>query len=457
MRNSLRARLLLWHTSILALTVVVFGSAVCYLFWRSVLADLDNTLRTQAETVGRALQPAPSDTFNLELPTDDARDFLSGSGTRYYAIWTAGGDLVDRSDPDLVVPAFEPPAARSRAGMREVAVRAAGGATVIVGQGTATLTSAVWSLAATIAGVGIAVLGFAVLSGWFLARRTLAPIARISETATAMAGGDLSARIAAGQTETELGQVALALNSAFDRLQFTLDQQRRFTADASHELRTPLSILAAEVEWARARPRGIEEYRASLDTCQRAADRMRGVVEGLLTLARADAGEVALRHEPVSLRHLVQDVEALMRPLAAKRQIHLDTTGTVDDVQVRGDPDRLRELLTNLVSNAIHYNRADGRVDVSLWREESTACLQVTDTGIGIAPDDLSRVFDRFFRADRARSRESGGTGLGLAVTKWIVESHGGEIACSSDLGRGTRFLVRLPLADSLAPRAEPT
>jgi signal transduction histidine kinase len=445
MRESLRARLLLWHISILALTMAAFGSLVCYLFWRSLVDDLDRTLRSEAEAIARALHPAASGTFDLELPPDVARDFLpDAGGGRYYAIWNAEGGLVDSSNPDMDLTAVEAPLERSRAGMREVAVRAAGDATVVVGQQTTGLSAALWSLAVLIAGVGAAALGVALAGGFALARRALAPIARISQTATAMAGGDFAARIATDRTDTELGQVANALNSAFDRLHLALEQQRRFTADASHELRTPLSILAAEVEWARLRPRSVDEYRESLDTCQRAATRMRGVVEGLLTLARADAGELALRAGPVALLDVVQDVTALLAPFAARHNVHLRTAGG-DDVLVRGDPDRLREVLTNLVSNAIQYNRPDGSVDVRVWREDGWGCLQVEDTGIGIASQDVERVFERFFRADPARTREVGGAGIGLAITKWIVEAHKGQIVCSSEPGRGTRFVVRLP------------
>jgi two-component system OmpR family sensor kinase len=259
-----------------------------------------------------------------------------------------------------------------------------------------------------------------------------------------MAQGDLSARIAIDRTETELGQVALALNQAFDRLNDSIDRQRRFTADASHELRTPLSTLSLEVDWALARDRGAAEYRDSLDTCQRAAARMRGVIEGLLRLARADAGELAQRRVPVSLGQIAHDVVTLLRPLAEKRQVDLTVSG--DGAEVDGDPDLLREVVTNLVSNAIHYNRDDGRVDIAVWKDDSSACLRVADTGIGISPEDLPRVFERFYRADRARARDPGGAGLGLAVTRWIVESHGGQITCASEAGGETRFLVRLPL-----------
>ena len=299
------------------------------------------------------------------------------------------------------------------------------------------------------AAAGVAALGLSFVGGWFLASRALGPIARISRTAKAMSEGNLAARIAIDRTETELGQVALALNGAFDRLHLAVDQQRRFTADASHELRTPLSILSAEVEWALARPRGAPEYRDSLEACSRAAARMRTVAEGLLTLARADAGEQALRRVPVPLGLLTRDVVTSMQPLAEKRRLSLAMSNDSEGLLVSGDPDRLREVVTNLVSNAIHYNRDEGRIEISLRKEGSSVCLEISDTGIGIAPEDLPRVFDRFYRVDQARSQETGGAGLGLAVTKSIVDRHGGEITCASEVGRGTRVAVRLPAASA--------
>jgi two-component system, OmpR family, sensor kinase len=445
MFESLRTRLLLWYTSILVFVILAFGGTVCYLFWRSRLTGLDEGLRQQARTLAAALQPSTADTFELDAPDELMHDFqVPGNSRRYYVIWNGHGELVDRSDPDVNVPLLQPAASRNRMGMREVTVPAVGGATVLVGQETSDLRHDLWVLGGTVAGAAGIALGLSLVGGWFLARRALAPIVRISRTAEAMSQGNLSARIAIDRTETELGQVALALNHAFDRLQDSLDRQRRFTADASHELRTPLSILCLEVDWALARDRGPAEYRETLDTCHRAAVRMRAVIDGLLTLARADAGNLALRRVPVSLGQVAQDVIAQLRPLAEQRKVYLTVSG--DGAEVGGDPNLLREVVTNLVSNAIQYNRDDGRVELAVWKEEPSACLRVADTGIGITPEDLPHVFERFYRADKARAREAGGAGLGLAVTRWIVESHGGQITCTSEAGQGTTFLVRLPL-----------
>jgi signal transduction histidine kinase len=258
-----------------------------------------------------------------------------------------------------------------------------------------------------------------------------------------MSAGDLDARIAVERTENELEQVAVALNEAFDRLHLAIEGERRFTADASHELRTPLATITAEIDWALARERSGEEYRRCLDTAHRAADRMRRIVERLLTLARADSGGASLQRAPVGLAPIVGDALGIVRPLAEQKHVTIETH--LQAATVVGDRDRLTDLVTNLFSNAIQYNRDGGRVSVEVWPEGSDACVRVRDTGTGISEEDLPRVFDRFYRADKARTAQSGGAGLGLAIAKWIVEAHGGRIACQSAVGHGTEVLVRLP------------
>jgi heavy metal sensor kinase len=315
---------------------------------------------------------------------------------------------------------------------------------VLVGRDLADARRDVLAFAGMAAAGGVTALGLSLLGGWFLVGRALAPVARINQTAAQMTAGDLSARIAVERTEDELEQVALALNQAFDRLHLAIDNERRFTADASHELRTPLATISAELEWALARDRSVDDYRRCLQTTQRAADRMRRVVERLLTLARADADEMALQRSPVGLGPLVHDALGIVQALAQQKHVVIETQ--LDPAAtVVGDRDRLTDLVTNLCSNAIQYNRPGGHVTVQVWPEGGDACLRVRDTGTGISADDLPKVFDRFYRADPARTTHSGGAGLGLAIAKWIVEAHGGRIDCTSALGQGTEIVVRLP------------
>lgn len=438
---TLRARVLLWYTSLLAIVVALFGVAVCWNAWRLRLAQVDALLAARAAALADALEPAAEGRFDLALPPGPA-----AAGDRpalYHVLWDAAGDPIDRSDPGLDVPRPEAAGVRSRAGRRELARRAVAGTWVLVGRGTEDLRAEIRALALGIGLIGLGALGLAFGGGWLLVGRALVPVDRISQTAQAMIEGDVDARIPVAEVETELGQLARALNEAFDRLRASLDRQRRFTADASHELRTPIATISTEVQWALERDRDAAAYRESLETCGRAVARMTTIVERLLLLARANAGVDLVRQENVRVDDLVRRIVSDLTLLAERRRLAISVEAA--PVSVSGDPDRLRDAITNVVANAIHYNRDGGRVDVRVDQRNGRARVSVADTGIGIAPEDVTRVFEPFFRADQARSRDAGGAGLGLAVTRAIVSQHRGHVACASEPGRGTTVEIELP------------
>jgi signal transduction histidine kinase len=231
-----------------------------------------------------------------------------------------------------------------------------------------------------------------------------------------------------------------------DRLDQAFERQRRFTSDASHELRTPLSMLVSRAGMALERQRSLAEYEEVLRAVRDEGLHMGRIVNDLLMLARADAGDALALTERLDLAELVDSVAEAMSPNAATRKISL-SVATEAGIDALGDQTRLTQLLVNLVDNALAHTPAGGRVELSASRDGGHAVLQVTDTGTGIAAEDLPHVFQRFFRAHGDRSRESGGAGLGLALCQSIAQAHGGEIKLESEPGRGTRVTVRLPRA----------
>ncbi|RPI54496.1 MAG: sensor histidine kinase [Acidobacteria bacterium] len=440
MRESLRVRLVLWYALVLALVVALYGGAVVYQSWRTMIAAVDAELAVHAREVSQALTPVEDGRFDLELPSEAAAYFFRPEGVRpYYVIWSRTGELVDRSDPELHVGL----PGNAAEGRRELSVQAAGGATVLVGRDITDLEGEQWALLWDVVLAGVATLAVAIFGGWFVAGRALAPIKRISKTARAMSAGDLNARIAVESTESELEQVASTLNEAFDRLRLAVEQERRFMADASHELRTPISVLRAETEWALDRERSPQQYKDALAVCRRAAHRMQDIAERLLTLVRVETASDAQELTPVPMRSLVDDVVTWLAPMAQERGVRLSVTG--DPFIVSGDAEQLREALNNVITNAILYNKPGGSVAISTRQTGNVARIEIVDTGIGIPPEAVSRVFERFFRVDKARSREVGGSGLGLSIARTIFVAHGGDITCTSEPGVGSAFVISLP------------
>jgi heavy metal sensor kinase len=452
MRESLRTRLVLWYALVLTIVVVLYGGAVVYQSWRSMMAGVDAELGAYAREVSNALKPVGRGRFDLELPADAAAYFFRREGGRpYYVIRDRAGKLVDQSDPDLQVERL----GEIAPGRREKVVSTAGGATILVGRDISDLRREQWGLFLNVALAGAVTLAIAIVGGWLVAGRALAPIKRISRTARAMSDGDLNARIEVARTDSELEQVASALNEAFDRLRLAVEQERRFIADASHELRTPISVLRAETEWALDRERSTQQYKDALSVGLRAALRMQDVVERLLALVRADASRDIQDPAPVAMGTLIENVASWLAPMAQARNVQLSVVG--DPFSVSGDAEQLREALNNVIANAILYNKPGGSVTVSARHFGSIARIEVADTGIGIPADAVPRVFDRFFRVDKARSREMGGSGLGLSIARTIFAAHGGEITCTSEVAVGSMFVISLPALTTDGSVCSPT
>jgi heavy metal sensor kinase len=291
--------------------------------------------------------------------------------------------------------------------------------------------------------VGGLILLVGLAGGWWLVSRSLQPISDISATAVKISAGDLSQRINVAEAESELGQLAAVLNSTFARLETAFAQQKQFASDAAHELRTPISVMLTQTQTALNRERDAASYKQTVEACQRAAQRMRKLIESLLALARFDAGQEILKRLRFDFSKTIGDCAELVSPLADERGVKISVE--VEPLEITGDSGRLGQVVTNLLTNAIQYNQPDGEVRVNLKSQGGLAVLIVTDTGQGIAAVDLPRVFGRFFRADQSRTG-AGNAGLGLAISKAIVEAHGGTIEVASEENAGTTFTVRLPV-----------
>lgn len=280
--------------------------------------------------------------------------------------------------------------------------------------------------------------------------RTQRQLAEItSEVAAITDGRSLHRRLALSEETTDFAGLVTTLNAMIGRLETSFAGLRRFTADASHELKTPLAVLRADVERAMMESSSQNERMVALEEALQETRRMSDLVESLLTLARADEGRFDLHREPVELAELVQEVYETALILGEAQGITVNLPFTAD-VVVMADRTRLRQLFLNLVTNAIKYTPAGGKVELGVGRHPDTVTFAVRDTGIGISAADFPHIFERFWRADRVRSRmsERGGFGLGLAISQWIAQAHGGTLTASSRLGRGSLFTVTLPLVN---------
>ncbi|MBI3877027.1 MAG: HAMP domain-containing protein [Verrucomicrobia bacterium] len=387
--------------------------------------------------------------FRLPAGMTSPFDEMIASGY-YFVAWSREGDELRRSTnapPEVSLPDVadvpDGALARTRRESREIALRTRSGSIVLVGHDIAPdlaeLRRLAWLL--SLAGGGVLLLGLA--GGWWLATRALRPFEYISRAAVKIAGGDLAERIQTTDAESELGQLARVLNNTFDRLQSAFARQAQFTADAAHELRTPIAVLISEAQTTLARERAPGEYREAVEEYLAVAQQMRRLTESLLDLSRFDAGQESLRREELDLAQVVADSIALVRPLAESRGVKIFCE--TSPAKCAADSQRLNQVVTNLLTNAICYNKTGGEVRVKTRAEGNEAFLEIADTGAGILAEDLPHVFERFYRADKSRTRAEGHAGLGLAIVKAILDAHGGGITVASEPGKGSTFTVRLP------------
>lgn len=290
--------------------------------------------------------------------------------------------------------------------------------------------------------IGLAIAG---LGGYAMARRALAPLDAMSRRARQITAERLSRRLPVENPEDELGQLALVFNETLARLERSFERLRRFTADASHELRTPLTAIRSVGEVGLQREGDAAYYRDIVGNMLEEVNRLTRLVDSLLTISRADAGDIQLHPTDVRLLGLARESVALLEILAEEKGQRLIVEGD-DTIVVRADRLILRQALVNLIDNAVKYSPVSGRIDIRVRSGTRQAIVEVQDSGPGIAPEHRSRIFERFYRVDKARSHQAGGAGLGLALAKWAAEVHGGQIEVESGAGRGSVFRIRLPM-----------
>jgi heavy metal sensor kinase len=320
---------------------------------------------------------------------------------------------------------------------------------VQVGESLAPLGNTLQSVAIELLIIVPFVLLLGALGSYWLASRAIAPIDRLTRTARRIEAGDLHERVPVPKSKDEIQSLALTFNEMIERIDKAFTRQRRFVADASHELRTPVASIRSMTDVVLAQNEQVasEEYKMVLRDVNAEAERLGHLINGLLLLARSDENQVLFECVPVRLDLLAADVAATIEPLATERGITLEVVAK-QETTVMGDEVRLIQVMINLLDNAVTYSNKGDKVSIEVKTEQNHALIIVSDTGIGIANEQLDHIFERFYRVDPARSRAAGSTGLGLSIVDWIVRAHKGNITVESEVGKGTTFRVALPIAE---------
>jgi two-component system, OmpR family, sensor kinase len=452
---TLRARLTLWYTAVLALVLAAFGVAVYALLSLSLIRQIDTTLNLAADEIRLAFR---RDVQGIRLPPMA----LDLAANVYVQVWDADGNLVTQNISVDKVP-FDPDHANdlgasfSEVTYEGIHLRVLTYPLIAQPEGTllgtmqlasplTTVDDAQRALLVLLMSGGLMAVALAALVGWTTAAAALRPLEQMTKTALQITrADDLSRRIPlAGPAEGEVGRLILAFNETLERLENLFETQRRFLADVSHELRTPLTTILGNLDLMRKMGKLDAE---SVEAVTSETQRMTRLVQDILVLTQAESGKLPLAKDLVELDTLVLEVFQQSKVLAKGRvEVHL---GQEDQARVMGDRDRLKQVLLNLMSNAIEYTPAGGSVTLGLARVGGWARVTVTDTGPGIPQEELPHIFERFYRVDRSRRRtEKGGAGLGLSIAYWITRSHEGRLEVASEVGKGTAFSVWLPQSE---------
>ncbi len=458
---SIRWRLALWFSLVLAGILVLSGLVLNTLLQHYLFSEIDSNLQLYSARVHGTLSPestqGPLDFHVIHSKLPAVNEFSSPA--TYIQIIDTTGKVIVKSDNlgDQELPVSPLLAEEGISGKADIRTVAAGDGARLrimvsplyfkdqtllleVAQSLKPVESLTSQLRLALAGGTLLALLLTVALGAVVVRRALAPVERITRTAASIEeSSDLDRRVGYTGPADEVGQLAVTFDHMIEHLGKTFDSQKHFVADASHELRTPLTVIQGNLDLLK-RNMGDEDRKESLRAIESETRRMTNIVSDLLLLAEVEAGRVEM-HEDVRLKEVVAAEIKRAQPLAGNRKL---VSRRMEDLSVRGDTHRLTQLVGNLLSNAIRYTPDGGAITLSVFREGDWARLDVADTGIGIAPENLPHIFDRFYRVDKSRSRAGGGTGLGLAIVKGIAEQHGGNVTVVSKPGQGSTFTVRL-------------
>jgi len=494
--RSLSFRLVTWYAGLLTLVFVLLGALTVILLRQYLEANVLDTQAGRARQIADTLVAAASRTGEAALARQVEELYAPEANERFIRITRGDGHIVyasgqphDGSFDPAKVPA---PSLRHNSGFLRKEVlpsgsvliaahvynRASAGTGAPAGTGASAGTGAPAGTAGLryIVEVGISTtrtdetlrqvllmlaiglpvaVGVAVTGGFVLVRRALKPVDNLSQKAAAITQHNLSERLPVVPTGDELERLSLSLNLMISRLEDAINSSKQFLADASHELRTPLAVLRGELENLAQDVQLKSQTRETLGSALEEVDRLAEIVEGLLALSRLDTGEAQGEWGRFDLAELVATTADQMSLLAEDKHISV-VCDCATGVMVEGDQARLKQVVVNLLDNAIKYTPNGGRIKLRIAQEEGYAVLDVADDGIGIPPEALPHVFKRFFRVDGSRSRDQGGAGLGLSIVKSICEAHGAQVEVSSTPGKGSRFRIRQPLAAEPLAHARP-
>ncbi len=455
--RTLRGRIALWYGGVITICLLTYSVTVGLSFTRHVEQELDRRVHEDIELAARAIvvdsagAPAwPGGFLGKQIEEEEG-------GGHWIEVWDhRGARRLVAGTFDPVLP--EVPDTRNLGSARTVELATGrvrvmservriDGAEFVVRAVVSEVSARqqVHSLWLQLAGISLTVLVLGGIGGVVLAHRLLGPLARMADHAKRITAEDLHERLKVESAGEELELLRDSFNATLARLEASFGQLKRLTADASHEIRTPLTALRSVGEVALQRDLSKDEYREVIGTMLEEVDRLSRLSDELLAIARAEAGQAHYHFESLDLCALVEDVAEQLSVLAEEREQTL-SVGCDEQVSVAGDRLALRQALINLIDNAIKYSPERSHVEVRLRSEAESALIEVIDQGPGIAPEHRERIFERFYRIDSSRSREMGGTGLGLSLVKLTVDAHGGRIELDSTVERGSTFRLVLPM-----------